>query len=183
MTGERTGKEGPVSEGWQDYICGNCGHARGSHGEEQPYPCCWDDDCDCPSFEYRNIQLKRAAPVPEGGERQGHLSVLDWAKERLANSERLADEKVGADREGWLEDVHYWKQIVAALSRSSMETGREQLLKRITSDLIYRMLTAELDHPSGYITKDPLTLDSVTIDGVIGCESMAEFLRVALGKE
>jgi len=43
------------------------------------------------------------------------LSVLAWAEERLANSLRLASEKTGADRTGWLEDASYWSPIITAL--------------------------------------------------------------------
>jgi hypothetical protein len=55
------------------------------------------------------------------------LSVLEWSQERLANSERIADLKSGADREGWLEDVSYWRAIVALLSA---EPTREWWQKR-----------------------------------------------------
>lgn len=47
------------------------------------------------------------------------LSVFEWARERLANSERIAYTKEGADREGWFEDIRYWRQIVIALSKLS----------------------------------------------------------------
>jgi hypothetical protein len=53
--------------------------------------------------------------------------VLEWSQERLANSERIADLKSGADREGWLEDVSYWRAIVALLSA---EPTREWWQKR-----------------------------------------------------
>lgn len=43
------------------------------------------------------------------------LSTLEWARERLANSERIADQKTGADRASWLEDVRYWRDIVRRL--------------------------------------------------------------------
>ena len=43
------------------------------------------------------------------------LSVLDWAEERLANSQRIALGYSGAERESWLEDVVYWREIVARL--------------------------------------------------------------------
>lgn len=49
-------------------------------------------------------------------ERLGELTVLEWSQERLANSERLAASKTGADRESWLEDVAYWRAIVKSLS-------------------------------------------------------------------
>jgi hypothetical protein len=47
------------------------------------------------------------------------LSVLEWACERLANTQRIAAEKTGEDRIGWLIDQVYWQQIVAALSSLS----------------------------------------------------------------
>lgn len=43
------------------------------------------------------------------------LSTLEWARERWANSARIAGTKTGADRDSWLEDVKYWRAIVAAL--------------------------------------------------------------------
>lgn len=40
------------------------------------------------------------------------LSPLQWAQERLNNSERLAQLKSGKDRDGWLEDAEYWRSII-----------------------------------------------------------------------
>ena len=47
----------------------------------------------------------------------------------------------------------------------------------VTAKDVYAALMRELDHPSGYISKDPLTLESVTVDGVISCEDIAKFLN------
>lgn len=54
---------------------------------------------------------------PESGSvaRLPAISVLEWARERLANTYRLAAEKTGTDRDGWLEDAAYWREIVKAL--------------------------------------------------------------------
>lgn len=40
------------------------------------------------------------------------LTVLEWAEERYENTLRLAAEKTGSDRDGWLEDAAYWHRIV-----------------------------------------------------------------------
>lgn len=39
--------------------------------------------------------------------------ALEWLEERLANSMRLADEKSGADRAGWVEDAAYYAKTIA----------------------------------------------------------------------
>jgi hypothetical protein len=46
------------------------------------------------------------------------LTVIEWAKERLANSIRLSQRKQTVDaRDGWMEDVAYWRGIVDLLSQ------------------------------------------------------------------
>lgn len=52
----------------------------------------------------------------------GELTTLEWARERLANSRRIAREKTGADRDGWLEDVAYWRDIVEQLQALAQTT-------------------------------------------------------------
>jgi hypothetical protein len=50
--------------------------------------------------------------------RKGFPSVagtLDWIEERLANSLRLADEKNGDDRAGWVQDAAYYAKTLAIL--------------------------------------------------------------------
>ena len=46
------------------------------------------------------------------------LSVEDWTRERLDNCQRLAAEKVGDDRDGWLEDAAYFAEILRRLDAS-----------------------------------------------------------------
>jgi len=41
------------------------------------------------------------------------LTVRAWIEEGLAISERIAATRTGADRDGWLEDVSYWREISA----------------------------------------------------------------------
>lgn len=43
------------------------------------------------------------------------LSVLEWARERLRNTERIASLKSDMDRLSWLEDRAYWQEIVRRL--------------------------------------------------------------------
>ena len=45
------------------------------------------------------------------------MSPLEWAMERLANCERIAELKTGKDRDGWLEDAAYWRALIADLRR------------------------------------------------------------------
>jgi hypothetical protein len=42
--------------------------------------------------------------------------VAQWLAERLANCQRLAQEKTGADRAGWLEDARYFKAALHLLA-------------------------------------------------------------------
>lgn len=42
--------------------------------------------------------------------------TLEWARERWANTVRLAALKTGSDREGWLGDGRYWLAIVEQLA-------------------------------------------------------------------
>ena len=55
----------------------------------------------------------------------GRLTTFQWAQERLANTERLAATKWGADRDGWLEDVGHWKDIVSIIT-AAPETAAER---------------------------------------------------------
>jgi hypothetical protein len=41
--------------------------------------------------------------------------TLDWLEERLANSMRLAREKAGEDRAGWVQDAAYYAKTLAIL--------------------------------------------------------------------
>ncbi len=43
------------------------------------------------------------------------LTMLEWARERLDNTLRIADTKSGLERDGWLVDAAYWKAIVTRL--------------------------------------------------------------------
>ena len=36
----------------------------------------------------------------------------EWVRERLANCKRIAAEKQGIERDGWLEDVRYFSEIL-----------------------------------------------------------------------
>lgn len=61
------------------------------------------------------------------------LTTLQWAQERLANTERIAATKVGADRDSWLEDMAYWMDIVsdlAALGKKDEQIARLKTLAK-----------------------------------------------------
>ncbi len=53
------------------------------------------------------------------------LSVLEWAKERHANTLRIAASK-RADRAGWLEDAAYWCAIVERLTGEAAALARAE---------------------------------------------------------
>lgn len=60
----------------------------------------------------------RVTPEPKGfrdGQPAFKPSVLAWARERLANTYRIAKLKDGEDRDGWLEDAAHWELIMGAL--------------------------------------------------------------------
>jgi hypothetical protein len=48
------------------------------------------------------------------------ITVYEWTLERLENSERAAQAKSGAEREGWLEDVAYWQLVNQAIAESPL---------------------------------------------------------------
>lgn len=64
------------------------------------------------------------------------IDTFVWAVQRLSNSTAIAAGKTGDDRDGWLEDVAYWREIVAELKE------RRLLLKEIN---IQRERNRELD--------------------------------------
>ncbi len=43
------------------------------------------------------------------------LSLEDWLRERHENCLRLAEQKVGAEREGWLEDAAYFSRAMTTI--------------------------------------------------------------------
>lgn len=44
--------------------------------------------------------------------------TLEWLEERKANCERIALEKTGADRAGWIEDAAYFFHAISLISRA-----------------------------------------------------------------
>ena len=52
----------------------------------------------------------------EAWEREQGLK--SWVAERLANCERIARIKQGADKNGWLEDAEYFRQLLAIMERT-----------------------------------------------------------------
>lgn len=51
-------------------------------------------------------------------------ATLEWLEDRLANSLRLADEKNGDDRVGWVEDAAYYARTLAIMRTLSGVSAR-----------------------------------------------------------
>lgn len=68
--------------------------------------------------ELRRLQANPDVTGSPRAQTEALLSVLEWSRERLANTYRIAAVKSGADRDSWLEDASYWEQIVSILSAS-----------------------------------------------------------------
>ena len=84
-------------------------------------------------------------PLPDCPIHGRPLTVLEWAQERLANSERIALQKVGADRASWLEDVSYWMQIVGALDKLDAAEARVAAIPSFVANLRKKAEYAEHD--------------------------------------
>jgi hypothetical protein len=94
------------------------------------------------------------------------MTTLEWARERLANSERIAATKDGDDRAGWLDDAGYWQQIVVALERPSwrwyeqrcqwyqgrLETVREQIRQAFRAGFCAVLCKREPKETAGTVT-------------------------------
>lgn len=52
------------------------------------------------------------------------LTLLEWLNERLANTQRIADSKSGAEKEHWLEDGRYFEQAIALHDQSLLAFRR-----------------------------------------------------------
>jgi hypothetical protein len=50
--------------------------------------------------------------------------LLTWLNERAENCQRIAGDKIGADREGWLEDAAFFQSAIARIEsdRAKIET-------------------------------------------------------------
>lgn len=45
--------------------------------------------------------------------------VIEWLHERQLNAQRIADLKTGEDRNGWLEDVHFFESAITHLKEAT----------------------------------------------------------------
>jgi hypothetical protein len=63
----------------------------------------------------------RLALLPAEERSMDELTVEEWVRERLDNCQTLAAKKVGADREGWLEDARYFQRILERITLPSGE--------------------------------------------------------------
>lgn len=59
-----------------------------------------------------------------------HYDLLPWLREREANCRRIADEKSGDDREGWLTDAAYFALAVRAIE-AKQETYDQAMLREV----------------------------------------------------
>jgi hypothetical protein len=106
------------------------------------------------------------------------LTVAQWARERLQNSERIAASRTGADRDGWLEDVAYWREIVrqltaldqasAALDELAAPDPEKPLAERIRDEFHdFQMVIHHCSVIYGYVTEGriskPNTLPEVVM--------------------
>jgi hypothetical protein len=72
--------------------------------------------------------------------------LISWLNERLDNCQRIAAQKRGADRMGWLEDASYFRDAAAALLR---EKARADEAEKALDTLI----AAFASHPVSSIIK------------------------------
>lgn len=47
------------------------------------------------------------------------MPVADWLQERLDNCQRLAAQKKGKDRDGWLQDARYFAEALNAIAAAA----------------------------------------------------------------
>lgn len=47
------------------------------------------------------------------------MELVDWLNERAANCRRIAADKRGADRTGWLEDEAYFRRAAAVVAAAN----------------------------------------------------------------
>jgi hypothetical protein len=66
----------------------------------------------------------------------GKLTLTEWVEERLKNCLRIAAQKNGAVKAGWLEDAHYFKQILAVLASSPSPSEAERIAERMGKRLL-----------------------------------------------
>jgi hypothetical protein len=58
--------------------------------------------------------------------------LLEWLNERYNNCLRIADLKLGQDRQGWLEDAEYFLSVHNAIQHCQAAKAKELILETVT---------------------------------------------------
>jgi hypothetical protein len=78
------------------------------------------------------------------------LSLIAWLKERLDNCRRIAAEKRGADRQGWLEDAGYFLRAIEAIQRLVEASADEHVNSPLRMYIALKLLRAWNSGTAGF---------------------------------
>jgi hypothetical protein len=79
-----------------------------------------------------------------------NLSVIDWIDERYENSKRIARQKSGEERQGWLEDASYLLRTREALKQLSEASADEHQNVPLRMHIALKILRAWNHGTAGY---------------------------------
>lgn len=78
-----------------------------------------------------------------------NLPLSEWVAERYENCVRLAETKTGLDRDRWLNDAEYFREISVVLSSKNakkLDTGEAEHAPRLLTDKEITALRQMLDY-------------------------------------